>query len=201
VCGKKKFGAFNKCNSCNYDPETGWEMCVSMILSDTFLSEQDLDRYGEKIARGLAQASAFQFRFDKNSIDFIASHFANPTWRDPLTLVRQARNGWLRRRMNWHTVGPDGYVAKIVTRGKDVSCSTYDAVSADSRTDAFFVIEPENTPSDAKAVSKAAWYCVKDLQFISSSEHLGFEELRQQARKFTTEFLDMRISANVRAKG
>lgn len=53
-CGAKKHGALTPCFECQFDPAENTDKARSMILTDHFLSHEDLDGIGDRIQAGLA---------------------------------------------------------------------------------------------------------------------------------------------------
>jgi hypothetical protein len=52
-CGARKHGALTPCGGCGFDPAENLDKARSMILTDHFLAETDLDGIGERIRTGL----------------------------------------------------------------------------------------------------------------------------------------------------
>jgi len=53
-CGTRKHGALTPCPECQFDPEENEDKAKSMILTDHFLSLDDLDGIGQRIRTGQA---------------------------------------------------------------------------------------------------------------------------------------------------
>lgn len=51
-CGETKFGAFNPCEKCGYEPKMVEERARSMFLSGHYLAGPQLEFMGEQIKRG-----------------------------------------------------------------------------------------------------------------------------------------------------
>jgi hypothetical protein len=58
-CGKIKFGAWTPCSECDHDPETLEDMAKSLMLSDNFYSQEELEQFSVRLQRGEA------WRFDE----------------------------------------------------------------------------------------------------------------------------------------
>ena len=52
-CGARKIGALVRCRSCGYEPKEEEEQAKSVLLSDHYLSNEDLSTISERIKSGL----------------------------------------------------------------------------------------------------------------------------------------------------
>lgn len=62
ACGEKKFGSFNLCNACGREPSEPDNLATSLLLSDRFYSEEQLERYGNRIKQGMRITAPERFR-------------------------------------------------------------------------------------------------------------------------------------------
>ena len=53
TCGSIKHGALTPCRHCGFTPDDNESKAKSMIVTDHFLSKDDLDGIGERIRNGL----------------------------------------------------------------------------------------------------------------------------------------------------
>jgi hypothetical protein len=192
-CGEQKFGAFVQCGECSYAPLTGWELSISVICSDQLIPIPQLRSLAAHIGEDRNRGIRHDWRFDKGADVYITQMFDEPSWRDMLTLTRGAESGLFRRQMNWHFTGPDGDHSEIVTRGKELPRTEFNAIYKDSGADAFFVEAYNQGSLDASPVSKRRWYCARDINFCVSrrAQNLTLEAavLNSEALNFTLNYL------------
>ena len=193
ACGEKKWGAFSKCKQCDYVPATGWEMSVSTIFSDHYIPVDQLAQLRSAIRADVRARQKHNWAFDTGAITLITSQFDDSTWRDPLTLRREAKQGIFTKQMNWHFTGPNGYRAEVMTRGKELPKGDFDALTQKAGLDAFFFESYSDGQLQTKQVTNTVWYCMADImtciERVGRGASLEVTVLITKAEKFTVAYL------------
>ncbi|MCV9965111.1 hypothetical protein OIU34_24830 [Pararhizobium sp. BT-229] len=51
-CGEVKWGAFTRCRSCGWQPDSELDVAYSLALSDHYLSEEEMEKYAKSVKSG-----------------------------------------------------------------------------------------------------------------------------------------------------
>lgn len=195
-CGEGRVGAYTKCEVCQFEPGTGWDFAVSIIASDQTLDSRSLQSLAQSIRAHYARGEGKPLNFDASAVNYITSMLDAPDFRDMFTLTRAARDGFFSKQMNWHSEGPDGYSALVVTRGKEIPKAQFDAMVAENGPDAFFIDVYEGGEKSSTQVNKRVWYCLRDINLYLERQLSDNSEpkrlLTRAGRKFTLDYLKSR---------
>jgi hypothetical protein len=120
------------------------------------------------LSKGLRESFESDRPFDHSQVSaqgpqFIEMHMKQPDWRDMVTLARKAKDGFFRKQLNWHSVGPDGVKSTVLTRGKDIGKREFDQFRKHLGQDVFVLDTYENGTLVSNQVTKDMWYCFFDI--------------------------------------
>lgn len=196
VCGEIGTGILLPCRKCGYKPTTSWEMAFAAYNSDHNLSRESVLAAGNAISDRYKISKPVFFRFSPDDARKLSRFLAEPSGRDILELRRAAKNGFLKRQLNFHIVGPDGYESIAVTRGKELPKKEFDSIVKLGSTDVFMIrAYVDGEPQDS-VIDKDIWYAVKDhfnlLDRLIVNEGKMLSVISAMARHHTVNFLASR---------
>ena len=138
-------------------------MAISTIFSDHFFEHSSLEMLSDFMRSNRGSMDPSLPEFDANGAAFIRSFHDDPSPRDIITLVRKARDGWFQKEINFHYIGPDGYRALVMVRGRDLEKKLFDLLRRENNLDVFFLEVYEGESAITNQIKKNHWYCVKDI--------------------------------------
>jgi hypothetical protein len=172
VCGTEKFGAWTLCKSCGFTPQTGLERTVALAYSDRGEYGTSLQQVSRLVrSQGTVMESGQgTFNFEPRLIELVQQAISEPGFRDMLTLRRAAKDTLLSKQLNLHEIGPDGYNAHVLKRGRDIESKIFDAIRSVGDGDLYVVVGYENGERRETAVPKDKWYAAYDLMLLVERE-------------------------------
>ena len=138
-------------------------MSLSMIYSDRMLKAESLAAVARHV--NTLFIGGHHFMLDDDVIDRIRRDMLEPSWRDSLTILKTAKDGWLEKCVDGHFLGPDGYEHHIL------SFKPNDAIRklrANGDNDLFFICFFENGVQQDHEVTKPAWYAMYDKTILNA---------------------------------
>lgn len=196
VCGKIGTGILLPCRECGYKPTTGWEIAFAAHNSDHSLSREAVMAAGAATSERYKTSRPAFFRFSAADEHKLSRFLAEPSGRDILELRRGAKNGFVRRQLNFHFIGPDGYESKVITRGKDIPKEEYNIIAKNGSTDVFLITTYINGDRKDQVIEKDIWYAMKDyfnlLDRLTKNESKMLLAVSAMARQHTLNYLASR---------
>jgi hypothetical protein len=175
VCGERKIGALTLCASCRFRPETVLELTTALAFSERGQYRSRLQELPQFIRKQVAalDAGIGEFVFDTSIFPLVLKGLRGPSFRDLLTLKRLARDGWFFKQLNEHEIGPDGYVARVLRRGRDIPTDEFDALRFSGLRDIgdgdlYTLGVREKETLTRTRVTKDRWYAAYDLRTINA---------------------------------
>jgi len=171
-CGERKFGAFVDCPKCEFRPRTLFDLTMSEMYSDHHVSEEQLKDLAATVANNIAVAKdrVGTFKFDSNIFSLLELRLANQNFRDILILVRRAKDGILRKELNVHLAGPDGYQSLVSVRGQDMDKNAFDKARGEGDGDLYVSYHYESGIRKTRAISKREWYILYDKMLLAERQ-------------------------------
>lgn len=196
VCGEIGTGILLPCRKCGYKPITSWEMAFAAYNSDHNISRESVLAAGDAISDRYKNSKPAFFRFSPAEERKLSRFIAEPSGRDVIELRRGAKNGFFRRQLNFHIIGPDGYESIVATRGKELPKKEFDSIAGLGSTDIFMIRTYVDGDRQDRVIDKDIWYAVKDhfnlLDRLIANEGKMLSAISAMARHHTMNFLASR---------
>ncbi|WP_413873279.1 hypothetical protein [Albidovulum sp.] len=193
VCGELGHGVLVPCSHCGYRPQTSWEIGYSILHSDYHQSRSSLEEHSAELRRRYVVRQPFWHKLSPSEIHHIFSFLEKPDGRDSLELRRGAKNTFFAKQLKFHFIGPDGYEARIVQRGRDIDKREYDGIARSHPTDVFLLSVYDHGKRDDRIAPKNIWYAMRDYYALIERRMRGEEKMvsivAAHARHGTLEFL------------
>jgi hypothetical protein len=189
VCASKKFGAWTRCQSCDFAPRTILDLTLSLEYSDRGSYRSRLDALSGALRKNIEVLEhGGDFKLDELIIDSVSAHIDDPSWRDSITLKRTAKDSFLTKRLNVHETGTDGYSSYVLERGKNIDKDKFDAIRRTGDGDLYLAVFYVNGERTAKAVKKSQWYALFD-KMILAERSFSSRSVMQEFHDGTCEIL------------
>jgi hypothetical protein len=191
ICGNFKTGSWTACPACHFVPKTILDLVASVEYSDKGAYKEDLKRLSIGIRENWNAiehgGSGNTFKIDELILSAMARRISNPSWRDMLTIKKEAKDGFFKKRLNYHEIGPDGYRHSILERGANLDAKTFDAIRSIEDGDMYVVVFYEDGQRNQHVVRKDKWYVFYDKMLLAERELYG----RSKAQEFYDKLCDM----------
>jgi hypothetical protein len=163
-CGQFKFGAYVPCTPCGFRPETLLDLTMSELYSDRYVDDDVLRQLSNDVVNNqkVAREKVGSLNIEMAVYELLNKRLADQSFRDPLTLIKRAKDGLLRRELNVHLIGPDGYESHVSVRGKDLDKKTFDAVRSSGDGDLYLSYHYDQGSKKTFSISKKDWYILYD---------------------------------------
>ncbi len=169
VCGAEKHGAWTQCPNCGFRPETVLELVTALAFSEKGQYRSQLGELPRILKQQIAaiEKGIGSFAVDTSMAPLVLRALKEPSFRDMLTLTRVAKNGLFAKRLNLHEIGPDSYASHVLTRGRDMDKSAFDAIRCVEDGDLYVMVVYENGDRQQRAVPKDQWYAAYDMMILT----------------------------------
>lgn len=174
-CGELKFGAFVECPRCEFMPKTLFDLTMSEMYSDHHANDGALKKLVADIKnnQGVAKDREGTLKLDSSIYLLLEERLVDQTFRDILTLVRRAKDGILKKELNLHLIGPDGYQSLVKVRGKDLDKAVFDKIRSEGDGNLYMSYHYERGDLKMTTVSKQKWYILFDKMQIIERKARG----------------------------
>lgn len=174
-CGEPKFGAWVRCSKCEFSPSTLFDLTMSELYSDHHVDDEGLLKISNVVKNNQAVVKDRKGKaiFDLSIVPIIEQRLADQSFRDMLTLVKKAKDGFLQKQLNMHLIGPDGYESLIRIRGKDIDKKSFDRIRSEGDGDLYVSYIYDGGHKRLNALSKRDWYIFYDKMIMVDRQLLG----------------------------
>lgn len=128
-----------------------------MVYSDHRASERELSELSLQL--GSLFKSGEKFSLDEEIVSHVGKQMLEPSWRDLMTILKNAKGVFLEKKVDFHFFGTDGYEHQVLSikSGKE-----FDEICTSGGNDLFFFRFYEKGDKIDYQVTKPTWYALRD---------------------------------------
>ena len=174
-CGHAKFGAYVRCLNCDFVPSTLLDLTMSEAYSDQRVRTAELDALAAHVrqSRKVVEEKRGTLEVDVSIFNLLEERLGDQSFRDPLVLIKNARDALFTKELNVHLIGTDGYVSQIARRGNDLDPTVFDDIRETGDGDLYLTYFYKEGRRHETSVTKRLWYIVYDKLLLIDRQTIG----------------------------
>ena len=148
---------------------------MSEVYSDQRAKAGDLDSLSARVrqSRKVIEEKQGTLDVDISIFMLLEERLGDQSFRDPLVLIKTAKDGVFTQELNVHLIGTDGYESQVARRGIDLDPTVFDATRKSGDGDLYLSYHFKAGQRRETAVTKRVWYIIYDKLLLLERQRVG----------------------------